>query len=115
VTGLVGMLARRRTTHGGGRLATAETIEPVYLQNGPVADYPPINYQPYPLLYGENGIVDMHVRALDLTNELRKVAKRLPPVGLPASLGAAAGLAAGAGVISMTGWLAHAANAAGLP
>jgi len=102
-------------SHGGGRLATADNeIEPVYIENGPVADYPPINYQPYPLLYGENGIVDMHVRALDLTNELRKVAKRLPPVGLPASLGAAAGLAAGAGVISMTGWLANAANAAGL-
>jgi len=101
-------------THGGGRRASPATVKPAYLSSAPIADYPPINHQPYPLLYGENGIVERHVQALDLTNELRKVSTKLPPIGLPASLGAAAGLTAGAGVLSMTGWLAGVANAMGM-
>merc|ERR1719198_1628567 len=101
-------------SHGNGRLANAAEVDRSYLDYSPAADYPPINYKPYPLLYGENGIVDTHLQALDLTREVRKLGKWLPPVGLPASLGAAAGLAAGAGVLSMTGWLAAAANAVGM-
>ena len=57
-------------THGGGRLASPSNVEAVYLNNGPIADYPPINYQPYPLLYGEDGIIDRHVQALDLPAEV---------------------------------------------
>ncbi|KAL3919976.1 MAG: hypothetical protein SGPRY_005427 [Prymnesium sp.] len=97
-------------SHGCGRLASEPAVSKEYLMHAPIADYPPINYKPYPLLYGENGIVDTHVQALDITNELRKAGKKLPPIGLPASLGAAAGLAAGAGLLSMTGLLAAFAN-----
>jgi len=85
-------------SHGGGQLGDSSELREHYINSAPVADYPPINYKPYPLLYGENGILERHAQALDLTVELRKL---VTSVSLPAALGATAGLAAGAGVLSL--------------
>ena len=42
--------ASRAPTHGGGTVADAEELMPHYTQAMPAADYPPINYKPYPLV-----------------------------------------------------------------
>jgi len=96
-------------THGGGRLADGERLRKEYVTQAPAADYPPVNYQPYPLV---QEIVDRHVQALDIKDELKRLGEIPIRVGAqPAMLGAAGGFAAAAGVVSAGDWLAQAANA----
>ena len=76
----------------------------------PAADYPPINYRPYPLV---QEIIARHEEALDFKAELKLFADSLPKVNLPSTLGAIAGLAAGAGVVQMSDWVVEATSAAG--
>ena len=90
-----------RPTHGFGTLADETDVRSDYLTNGPIADYPPINYKPYPLLYGEEGILDLHRRALDLRVEFRKLYKKVDRA-LPAFYGGATGLLIGG---AATVWL----------
>jgi O-methyltransferase involved in polyketide biosynthesis len=80
-------------------------------------DYPPVNWRPYPLI---QGIIDRHGEALDLEGELKRlredrdVEEVKGRFGLPAALGAAGGIAAGAGVLSATNWFALAMQAPGV-
>jgi len=95
-------------SHGAGKLAAVDALRPDYVQSMPAADYPPINYRPYPLV---QEIVDRHVEALDLRVETRRMLDYLPSFNVPSALGATAGLAAGAGVIQLSDLIAEASSA----
>jgi len=97
----------RAPTHGGGTTAKADELRAHYVEAMPAADYPPINYRPYPLV---QEIIDRHVDALDLKQELRDLIAYLPKPNLPSALGGFAGLAVGAGVIQLSDWVALAST-----
>ena len=97
----------RAPTHGGGPPAEADELAPHYVNAMPAADYPPINYRPYPLV---QEIIGRHEQALDLGSEVKLVLDHIPRLNLPSALGATAGLAAGAGVIQLSDWIAEASS-----
>jgi len=98
----------RAPSHGGGTLGASDELRMDYTTSMPAADYPPINYRPYPLV---QEIIDRHVQALDLKDEVRMLAQYLPRINLPSALGGLGGLAAGAGVIQLSDWIAEASSA----
>ena len=98
----------RAPTHGGGTPAMADELRPHYVQAMPAADYPPINYRPYPLV---QEIIDRHIEAFDLKKETEQLMAEIPKVKVPSALGGLAGLAAGAGVIQLSDWVAVATQA----
>jgi len=97
----------RAPTHGGGPIGDVEELAAHYTQRMPAADYPPINYRPYPLV---QEIIERHMQALNLKDEFRMLPNYLPKVTLPSVMGGVGGLAAGAGVIQLSDWIAEASS-----
>jgi len=94
-------------THGAGELANRKetALQPHYIAAAPVADYPPINYRPYPLI---QPLIDDHINALDTPAEIHKLLKQMRRFQVPALLGTLSGLAAGAGLATLQGAIADA-------
>ena len=57
-------------------------------------------------------VIDRHVEALDFRKELQLLKDSVPKINLPTALGATSGLAAGAGVIQLSDWIAEASTTA---
>lgn len=95
-------------THGGGRLADASEIREDYVTQAPAADYPPVNYQPYPLV---QELIGKAMEASDLKAALKRVGETPIRAGSqPATLGAAIGFTVATGFVSAGDWLAQAAS-----
>ena len=105
----VAPVGMQEPTHGAGRAADPHEMREHYVTQAPLADYPPVNFEPYPLV---QEIIGRHIEATDLKEELKRLGETPIRVGAqPAVLGAAAGLSVATGVVSAGDWLAQAASA----